>query len=466
MSGSAILTAAGASGVAAAIAFAPALEDLANGAEEPPSTVFLLAGAVGLLVAGYGALLGSALQVYSPTKIARRVSDPQRGRDLLRELTAHDATDQALARVLQVGGLTFASWAVWIGTPVSGRALSIAITLLAATILTGALPARVGERRAEDVLMSSLGALRRLRWILAVLTWPVHVATIAAMRLLHIPDNEPKDRETVAEEILAAVGDSTDEGGIEEERRDWIEAIVQMKEKSASEIKTPRTDIVAFDENQPLIEALRGAVKSGFSRYPVYRNTLDDVVGVFYVKDALGLLGHGKKDEFRTVGELMRQPLFAPESRSIVDLLREFRMQKVQLAVLLDEYGGTAGIVSIEDILEEIFGDIVDEHDPDEDEEIRVIEAGRVIEVSGRARVDDINDEIETPVPVGEDYDTLAGFIISRLDRIPKPGETVKTDGLEFEILAADDRRIGRVRLRVQQPAEAEQAAETANQRG
>ena len=148
----------------------------------------------------------------------------------------------------------------------------------------------------------------------------------------------------------------------------------------------------------------------------------------------------------------MRQPLFAPESMSVLDLLREFKAQKVQLAVVLDEYGGNAGLITIEDILEEIVGDISDEFDRDEEEPIKVIEDQRVIEVSGKARVEEASAMLEHRIPEGDDYDTVAGFVFNHLGRIPEVGTRFETEGVRYEVLRANGRRIGRLRLTLMQP--------------
>ncbi|MHC4516036.1 MAG: transporter associated domain-containing protein, partial [Planctomycetota bacterium] len=152
------------------------------------------------------------------------------------------------------------------------------------------------------------------------------------------------------------------------------------------------------------------------------------------------------------VKNIMRKPLFAPESMGVLDLLREFKAKKVQLAVVLDEYGGNAGLITIEDILEEIVGDISDEYDPDEEEPIKIIENQRIIEVSGKARVEEANAVLADRVPEGDDYDTVAGFVFNHLGRIPEVGTRFETDAVQYEVLRADGRRIDRLRLTLMQP--------------
>jgi magnesium and cobalt transporter len=253
-----------------------------------------------------------------------------------------------------------------------------------------------------------------------------------------------------AHDILAAVSDSAQDVELPDEERRWIENIVELKSMHASEVMTPRTDMVSFPSSMPLLEGVRRAIDAGFSRYPVYDTRIDDVVGVFYAKDALEVLGTEADLGERTVGQMVRKPIFVPESMSLVDLLRLFRATKKQMAVVLDEYGGTAGLVSIEDVLEEIVGEIEDEYDPEGEQPVKVVEEGAVIEVSGRTRVDEANEHLGDRLPEGEDYDTVAGWVFTTLDRIPRVGETVEIGGIGIRILEADDRRIARMRLTVQ----------------
>ena len=193
------------------------------------------------------------------------------------------------------------------------------------------------------------------------------------------------------------------------------------------------------------------AIETGFSRYPVYENKVDHVVGVFYAKDALARLSNGASKQV-AINEVMRKPLFVPESMGVVELLRTFKSTKLQMAIVLDEYGGTAGLISVEDILEEIIGDMADEFDADEEEAIVVITPDRVLEISGRARVTDVNEALGCGIPDNPEYDTVAGYVFSSLSKIPKEGDTIEVDGIEFTILESDDRRIRRMRVKLPEP--------------
>jgi CBS domain containing-hemolysin-like protein len=415
------------------------------------SLLLWIAAGGSLVVAAIGALAGASLLFYSPTKLARHLKSDRRS-PLITHLHETERDYQALAALLLVAGLVSGSVLAWLGAgewPVA----KIAALVLAVAFLCGYLPTRIAEDRAEIALLATLRFLKPLRLALHYpLLLPLVIGATWFLRLVGIRETPRRDAEEIVEEILAAVGDTAQAGDLREEEQDWIENIVELKDQQASEIMTPRTDMVAFSADLPLLDAIDRATARGFSRYPVYEGKVDHVTGVFYVKDVLALMRSGADYAKHTVGEHMRRPLFVREDIGLVELLREFRQSKVQMAIVLDEYGGTSGLVSIEDILEEIFGDISDEYDVAQEEAIKVIEAGRVIEATGRARVDEVNAILDIDIPEGEDYDTLAGFVSSTLDRIPKTNETVRHDGVEIRILRADDRRISRMRLTLLAP--------------
>jgi magnesium and cobalt transporter len=207
---------------------------------------------------------------------------------------------------------------------------------------------------------------------------------------------------------------------------------------------TPRTDLVCIDVKSSFEDALRLAVKAGHSRIPVFDGTPDRIVGILYQKD---LLKHwGKPQGSVSISEVMRQPYFIPESRPVWGLLKEMLSAKVHIAVVLDEYGGTAGIVAVDDIVEEILGEMSDEFSQDSAPRIRRLGQDS-LEVGARIRVDRLNNELGISLPENEGYDTLGGFMVSRLGRIPVAGESFDYGGMRITVIEADDRRIRRVRI-------------------
>jgi len=205
-------------------------------------------------------------------------------------------------------------------------------------------------------------------------------------------------------------------------------------------------------------------MEHGYSRYPVYEERIDEIAGIFHVKDALRLLQSDDPKLRQTpLRELLHEPLFVPETMGLAVLLRRFQKDQLHLAIVLDEYGTTAGLVSLEDVLEQIVGDLGDEYDTPEEttaasDRIEVLEAGRVIEVSGRTPVSIVNEYLQSELPEDGDFETIAGLVIAECNRIPAVDETVAVGQTEFRVLAADDRRIHRLRVSLLQPEASEGA--------
>jgi CBS domain containing-hemolysin-like protein len=297
-------------------------------------------------------------------------------------------------------------------------------------------------RAVAEFLVAKLGLLMRLALVPAL---PLGAAAERVERFVErLTGGAPADKEDeIEDEIRSIVAEGRAEGVVPRDEQRLIEAVLRFDDRDVAEVMTPRTDIMGIDVSTSLDEAVGLAASSGHSRMPVYEGSLDDIVGIFYAKDALAHWQGPKKAALR---EIVRKPFFIPESRQVRGLLEELRRQKVHIAIVIDEYGGTAGLVTIEDIVEELVGEITDEYDAEEAPQI-VKTAGGSVEASGRARIDEINEAMGVELPMEEDFDTIAGFISARLGRIPRKGERIELQGLDVEVLAADPRRIARVRL-------------------
>jgi CBS domain containing-hemolysin-like protein len=247
----------------------------------------------------------------------------------------------------------------------------------------------------------------------------------------------------VTEEEIMVMVDAGEEGGaIEQDAKDMIYSIFQLDDTLAREVMIPRIDVLAFEEHTSLEEATDGLLGSGYSRAPVYRGSIDNVVGLVYVKDLLAAWREGGED--KAVGKLMREPYFVPEAKLVDDLLEEMQDRRVQMAIVVDEYGGTAGVVTIEDIVEEIIGEIRDEYDQAEQVRFEQVREGEFI-FSGGIDLDDVNDITGAELPK-ETSDTLGGFIYSHLGRVPSPGDRLVAGGLELVVDQVVRRRIRSVR--------------------
>ncbi len=246
-------------------------------------------------------------------------------------------------------------------------------------------------------------------------------------------------------DLQAFIDVGEDEGIIEGEEGELIQSIIEFGETRAGEVMTPRTDIVALPLTATVREARDCVIESKYSRLPVYREQIDDVVGIIYVRDLLTYLADGREDE--QIGAMLRPAYFVPETKTVDELLEEMQKAHVQLALVIDEYGGLAGLVTVEDILEEIVGEIEDE-DIEGEEIIEIVAADDgYYDVLGSTEVGKIERlfglEIED-----DDFTTIAGLVINESGRVPNTGDRLSFRGLDVEVLEADDRRIGRLRLR------------------
>ncbi|HET7737694.1 MAG TPA: hemolysin family protein [Tepidiformaceae bacterium] len=244
------------------------------------------------------------------------------------------------------------------------------------------------------------------------------------------------------DDILSLVEREEAAGGVEEEERRMIRGIIDLEDKSAREIMVPRIDIAAVDIDEDLTAASQVINERGFSRVPVYRESIDDVVGILYAKDLLRALTNGNGTA-RLAG-LLREPVFIPESKRLDQLLTEMRATRTHLAIVVDEYGGTAGLVTIEDLLEEIVGEIEDEYDISQPT-MEMISEDEVVLDAGAPT--DILEELFGYEAESEDFDTVGGFVIHQLGRVPVVGDEVLVDGLQIRVLSMSGRRVRRIRI-------------------
>ncbi|MFC1675730.1 hemolysin family protein [Planctomycetota bacterium] len=264
-------------------------------------------------------------------------------------------------------------------------------------------------------------------------------------RLAGIVDSTPQEQqEEKQEEFLTDLEQQKNEGVFDEEEQEMIENVLELSDTTADEIMTPRTDIVAVEVDSSLEKILETINAAGHTRLPVYEENIDNILGFIYAKDLLDQIG--KRGEDFNLREKLRKPYFVPESKPLRTLLHEFQNQKLHIAVLLDEYGGTTGIVTLEDILEELVGEIADEYEQTPAAPIKKIDS-TTLEVDARTYVDDLNDQFELHIPEDEDYDTIGGFVFSHLGYIPKSGISFDYEDLKFVIISAEARKIKRIKI-------------------
>ena len=334
----------------------------------------------------------------------------------------------------------------WIGERAGALALLI-VTLLVSivSIVLGELiPKGFALANPDRIALAASGPISLFAKIVSPLVALLVLLTKAISKPFGIdPTRTP---ELSAAEIRLIVEQGSQQGVLEAEEEQMISAVMSLSDSKLHEVMVPRIDIVAIDQEATFDEAVEVVLKEGHSRTPLYRESVDHIVGILYAKDLLRLIAAGgPRPRLR---DIMRPALFVPESQSVDDLLHELQRRKVHMAVVLDEYGGTAGLVTIEDLLEEIVGEIQDEFDEEEPMKVE-IGPGEVI-LDGRADIDELTELVEPVLELEDDeeYDTLGGFVYHRIGRVPVVGDAVVIEPFVITVIKVSGRRVGKVRVR------------------
>jgi putative hemolysin len=336
------------------------------------------------------------------------------------------ARTSGLARVLFVSAAAVSSANILqdFGSS-STRVLIAVIATLSAGLLLEGVPSLVLRNRGRYLVLLSLPLARLCDWLMC----PITLLIEKTLRAL--------DAEVVAgEETLS-----------ESEQR-MIGRVFELGESDVAKAMTPRTELTAVQGSATLLECLEIMNQAGHSRIPVFGENLDDILGIAYLKDIVSMTADGNELGDCIVKDNLRNSYFIPETKSVSELLEEMRSKRVHLAVAVDEYGGTAGVISIEDILEEIVGEIQDEHD-DQEEQAQVVHVNsQTTIVEGKMPLSDLNELLECHLPHHEDYDTIAGLLFDRLGHIPTRGEILTLNNISMRVLEADERRILKIEIK------------------
>jgi CBS domain containing-hemolysin-like protein len=295
---------------------------------------------------------------------------------------------------------------------------------------------RSDPERVLDVLLPSFAAAARV-----VQPLTAALVRLGTVRRERTSPPSPEAEEQQGEAAQAYIEAGEQEGLIEGDERRLIQSIVEFGDTLVREVMTPRPDIVAIRAEATLGELRTLLREQAYSRIPVFKESFDNILGIVFVKDLIQLTGA----EERAIPTLMRPAHFVPETKPVADLLKEFQRQQVQIAIVVDEYGGTAGLVTLEDLLEEIVGEIRDEYD--EESEPITDEGGGVFVVSGKVDIDALGDCLGVAI-AREGFETVGGYLLARLGRVPAVGEVLDVDDLSIEVLEAERRRVNKVRLR------------------
>lgn len=325
----------------------------------------------------------------------------------------------------------------------------IVVTIILAyfsLVLGELVPKRVAQNNPEKFANRVVGVITALGFILRPFIVLLTFSTNVVLRILRI-DPTKTDRSVTEEEIRMMVDVGRESGNIHAAEKEMIENIFEFNDTTVSEVMTHRTNIVSLDVDSDYAEVLEVAVHEKYTRIPVYEDNIDNIIGILHIKDLLYHAAEGLSQPF-SLRNMIRPPYIVPESKNVDALFREMQRDRIQLAVVIDEYGGTAGIITIEDLLEEIVGNMQDEYDEEEQEIIQKDQYTFI--VSGMAPLDEVSEAVGLELP-DDDFDTLAGLVISLLGRIPDENEypEVRFSNLHLKVLEMDEKRVSKVQLTI-----------------
>jgi len=336
----------------------------------------------------------------------------------------------------------------YLGVSESSASESIWIDLAGGVVLGWLLyvvvPWTVTRVAAEHVLFDCWPVIRLITAIFRPLVGVSRAIDTLVHRIAGRRDPEPENLETFAEEIQSVVDEGEREGILESRAGKMIQRVMELRQEDVRAVMTPRMDILTIQADCGLPEARRQLIELGHSRIPVIEETTDDIIGILYARDLLESLE--PEHSSKTLREIVRPAYYVPETTTIHSLLDTMKRERLHMAIVLDEYGGVTGLVTLEDILEEIVGDISDEFDETEPDLYSFIDA-HTLSVDARMHLDELNDLFDLNFPEDRDFDTIGGFVFSELGRVPKPGETVAFGHLRITVAEATERKIVRLEI-------------------
>jgi len=347
------------------------------------------------------------------------------------------------ATVIALGVLRVIERAHWFSSPWADYTVAFVVVALLLSVFIVAIPTSWARYSREQLLAVSAPLLLLLAAFFAPLAAALHLLDPLVRRISGV-DLVGNDDNDLSEEVLSTIEQHDTDEEIDQAQRDMLEKIIELSDRSAGEIMTPRTDVEGIEVDAGLMDVRKAVLDFGHSRIPVYEESLDQIVGILYVRDLVRFVGSEEDFHLR---QLLRDPFLIPDSKPVLDLLAEFKQLKVHMAIVLDEYGGTSGLVTIEDLLEEIVGEIQDEYEEDEVEPtINEIEPG-VCEVDARVEIPQLEDHLDIDLPEDRDYDTVGGLVIAELGRIPEVGEFFEIQEHRVTVTEAERTRVLKVRV-------------------
>ncbi len=399
-----------------------------------------------LLAAGFFAMLAESIERAVPTE--EPADGEQRPHD---PLAAHLERRESLSGAASLAAQLCRVAATLLLLSLLGEAAGLgALKTAALTLILGApllhlatqtLPAALASSRGEALLRAVLPIFARLSLPLVPVVSLLRIIRRAILRGVRSPETDEGTRRMV-EGFRAMVESAEFDGDLAAETRELIANAIEFGEVDAAEVMTPRTEIYAIEEGAALSDAVAVFAKASFSRIPVYEGTIDSIIGTLTALEAAKAVAE-KRLESTRIRDIMRPPLLVPETVRVPDLLNQFRTGRQKMAIVVDEYGGTAGLVTLADVVAEIVGHVSDEYE-EENTAFRPLENGAV-EADASLHVSEVNEALGLELPEESDYETLGGFVLSEIGRFPSAGESFTSEGVTFRVSEASDRRVLRV---------------------
>lgn len=402
-----------------------------------------------LIVAALSSALAIALMTFSRATMERRLDERNKarvGQWLLEHLDEANHT-VGLLRIAARMAFFLLVLVNMIGLgeeaefTLANLALASAVTLACLWVFTSVLSTALARYSGVGLIIATLPVIRALTVLFLPLTKAVSLIDEIVKRL---SGANLREADAAEEDLLRTIEETQREGVLDEEAATMMENVVDFSTTDVAEVMTPRTDIEGIELTDDLSAIRAFIVEAGHSRIPVYVESLDNIIGILYAKDLMPYLGEDASNF--VLRPILRQPIIIPETKQVRELLADFQSSEVHMAIVVDEYGGTEGLVTIEDVLEEIVGEIHDEHEPEDEEDPSFTRIDDMrAEADGRYHIDDLNEAMGLALPEDDEYDTLGGFVLAQLGRVPGTGESFEAHDIRFTMLASTRTHIQRI---------------------
>ena len=374
----------------------------------------------------------------TPEKIKSVLDSPQRL--LVSLLTGNTIVNVSIASLAAYITAGFADDYTWSkSTLILMEVLVVSVVVL---IFGEILPKMIAIKYSKEYALKMYTPLKIMMFILSPISQGFNAITNVVIKIIPFRKEKIFDSEEELK-ILAELGE--EEGTLQEEESDMIQSIFDFKEKTVGEIITPRVDIVSLKSDESIDKAMDIIGERQFSKIPIYKDTIDNIKGILYAKDIIPYLMGSRPNV--NLQNLARQPFFVPETKPIDDLMEEFKLRKTSIAIVVDEWGGTEGLVTLEDVVEEVMGEIRDPYDQEESNVLKQSDGSFIVD--GSITIYDLEEETDIEFPEDRDYDTLGGFILNILTDIPQTGEQVEFNDMVFTVQTVENNRIGKIKIQI-----------------